>query len=89
MTHELEQHLRDCIRYALQTAGYAKPRTRDTSVRDAYYVSVSETIVRQIKLSWTFESPDILRKNPPREPHSDRGHYPDKWAEFQSKNPRR
>jgi hypothetical protein len=75
MTERLEHQLRDIVRYALQAHGYQHLRTRDCEVRDAYFTSVADAIIRQIKLSWTFEAPDILRKNlanqPPQMPAFD------------------
>jgi hypothetical protein len=59
---ELEQMLHSAVRYALPAHGYARPRTPDATIRDAYYNSVADAIIRQIKLSWTFERPDVLRK---------------------------
>jgi hypothetical protein len=47
------------------------PRTRDTSITDAYYNSVADAVVRQIKLSgWELRPFQTLEKKPPREPHS-------------------
>ena len=78
MTEELEQQLHDSVRYALQAHNYQRPRMRDCEVRDAYFTSVADAIIRQIKLSWTFEAPDILRKNPANQPASNAGFYPER-----------
>jgi hypothetical protein len=78
MTEELEQQLHDSVRYALQAHGYQRPRTRDCEVRDVYFNSVADAVIRQIKLSWTFEAPDILRKKPANQPASNAGFYPER-----------
>jgi hypothetical protein len=77
MTEELEHQLRDNVRYALQAHDYQRPRTRDCEVRDAYFTSVADAIIRQIKLSWTFEAPDIAGRGRNRRIPATRNEWPE------------
>jgi hypothetical protein len=72
---EHEELLRSTIRFALMAYRYKPPRTPDTDVTDRYYAAVAAAIIEQIKRSWTFEEPDVLRKDPPLRQHSDSQHY--------------
>jgi hypothetical protein len=68
---DLEQELQDCVRFALTQYRHKPPRTRDTSLTDAYYNSVASAIVRQIKLSgWDIRAPHVLEKRAPKPTHS-------------------
>ena len=68
---DLERELQACIRFALAQYRYKPPRTRDSSVIDAYYNSVASAIVRQIRLSgWDLIPSQNLSKQAPRAVHS-------------------
>jgi hypothetical protein len=62
---ELIADLHATIRFALQAYKYKSPRTHDATQRDAYFRHVADAIVDQIRFTWTFEPPDILRRKPP------------------------